>query len=249
MKFYHQLAEYYYAIENKHRDIADDILLIKELLGGKRNPTLLDLGCGTGEHMNQLQQLGFRCTGIDKSRDMLRIAQMRFPHSGIFLEGDIATFDYFEDFDIIISLFGTFNYIIEDETIVRVLWNSWKAMKPGGIGLFEVWNAIPIGKIQEKPLGHISTTKFQGVVIDRERGFSLIDGKKTIVKVNYRYTVSTDGFQEKVLDKHIMRAFQREEIEGFIRESGFSIRNVYANSLREPYRETSNRMILHFVKE
>jgi SAM-dependent methyltransferase len=249
MKLYHQLAEYYYAIEDKHRDIADDILLIRNLLKGKQNPTLLDLGCGTGEHMEQLQQLGFNCTGIDKSRDMLRIAQMRFPHSGNYLEGDIASFDFFEDFDIIISLFGTFNYIIEDEDIVRALWNTWKAMKPGGIGLFEVWNAIPIRKIQEKTLGHISTTKFEGVIIDRERGFSLIDGNKTIVKVNYRYTVSSDGFEETVLDKHVMRAFEREEIEGFIRESGFSIKNVYANALREPYRETSNRMILHFVKE
>lgn len=249
MKLYHQLAEYYYSIEDKHRDITDDISLIKTLLKGKKNPRILDLGCGTGEHIALLHKLGFDCVGIDNSYDMLEIAQERFPDSGDFIEGDITSFDYFEEFDMVISLFGSLNYMIDDEEVDGVLWNTWRALKPKGIGLFEIWNSIPVKKIKEKSLSNVSTTNYNGIIIDRERGFKPLHYvNRTVVEVSYKYTVKGDASQEIVTDKHIMRAFERKEIEKLLLDNGFKIQNVYSNSLKEPFKETSNRIFIHFIK-
>ncbi len=59
MKLYDELAEYYYAIENNHRNIRDDISLILSVMKDHHNPSLLDLGCGTGEHISELSRRGF----------------------------------------------------------------------------------------------------------------------------------------------------------------------------------------------
>ena len=38
MKLYHELAEYYFAIENEHRDITNEIEFIRSLLHSKTAP-------------------------------------------------------------------------------------------------------------------------------------------------------------------------------------------------------------------
>ena len=60
----------------------------------------------------------------------------------------------------------------------------------GGLGIFEVWHSIPVKKIKNKPLTHVSRTSYENFMIERERGFDIIDDtKRTIVKVKYMYKV------------------------------------------------------------
>lgn len=249
MKLYNELAEYYYSIEKKHRNIRDDVLLIVSLLEGLETASILDIGCGTGEHINRLSKYGYYCIGIDNSEDMLKIARSRFPDSGRFEYASMQEFNYFEEFDMAISLFGSFNYLIDDKDINKVLLNTWKALKPNGIGLFEIWNSFPIDIIQEKPLSHISTTLYNNTLIRRERGFSIIDTPgKTVVEVNYLYKMKMNDIDETVTDRHVMRAFSKKEMDNFLDNNGFVIKNYYSNSNRVIYNEISSRMVIHFKK-
>ena len=246
MKLYRELAEYYYSIEEENRDIENDIRMISNLLENVNEPLLLDIGCGTGEHLNKLSELNINCTGIDSSRSMLKIAKIRFPNSGLLIEKDMREFDFRGKFDIAISLFGSFDYMIEDSEINAALTNTWKSLKPGGIGLFEVWNAVPIRKIEEKPLTLVSEINYNGKKIKRERGFRLSNNqKKTIVEVYYNYVFQN----EKTLkDKHVMRAFTRTEIEYHLENNGFDVIAVYANSSKEKFKDMSNKIIVQFRK-
>ncbi|MFH0974621.1 MAG: class I SAM-dependent methyltransferase [Spirochaetota bacterium] len=246
MKLYNELAEYYYAIENENRNINDDIRMIQSLTKNIKNPSLLDLGCGTGEHLDLLSKLEFNCTGIDSSSEMYKISRSRFHNSFIFLNEDMRRFDFYEKFDIIISLFGSVDYLIKDSEINKLLQNTWKALKPDGIGIFEIWNAVPIRKIKEKPLTFISKIKYNDKIIKRERGFELLEFQtQTIVKVTYNYIFPGSRI---VKDKHIMRAFTCNEIEHFMKKNEFQVIAMYSNSLLEPYRDISNKIILHFKK-
>ena len=155
MKLYHELAEYYFSIEEGGRNINNDVLLIKSILKDNIKPSLLDLGCGTGEHLFHLNKLDVRCLGMDKSPDMLKIANLRFPDAAEFIWGDMSSFDYNQKFDIIISLFGSFNYMIDDNDVNRVLINTNRALKSKGMGLFEIWNSKPLIKIQHRPISHV----------------------------------------------------------------------------------------------
>lgn len=249
MKLYRQLAEYYFAIESNHRDINEDIGLILSVLSGRTDPTLIDLGCGTGEHLALLSRRGVRCTGIDSSADMLRIARLRFPSGIEFAEKNMLTFDYFESFDIAVSLFGSFNYMIEDGDVDRVFWNTWRSLVPGGSGLFEIWNAVPVRRIEKKDMDLVSRTSYGEATIERHRGFAIHSTRgRTVVDVNYSYTITRGGAVETLRDRHVMRAFTIDEISAFITGNGFEIKNLYSSSRGEPYRETSNKILIHFAK-
>ncbi len=250
MKLYNELAEYYFAIESNHRDINNDILFIRSYANGTEQQALLDLGCGTGEHLNMLKKFGFKCTGIDNSPKMLEIARERFPSGIKFLNTNFKRFDFYNEFDIVTSMFGSMVYLLQDSDVDNFFWNTWRAMKNHATGIFEVWNSIPVRMIKNKPMSHISTTHYGAYIIERERGFMIKDDpKKTIAEVNYRYRLHSPGNSITYEDTHIMRAFTLDEILGFLRNNGLKMINVFANSSREPFNENSNKMLVVFEKE
>ena len=103
MRLYHELAEHYFSIEENHRDLHDDISLIRSLIFNKKNPALLDLGCGTGEHLERLTRFGINCTGLDNSQDMLEVAADRQSSKIRFMKQDIRSFDFYEEFDMVVN--------------------------------------------------------------------------------------------------------------------------------------------------
>jgi len=252
MKLYKELASHYFSIENKSRDIEDDISFIRSLLLNKTSPALLDLGCGTGEHVDRLNTYGIRCTGIDSSQEMLNIARQRYNTNKItFLHNDIASFDFYEEFDLITCLFGSFNYLMKNETIETALWNTYRALKTDGMALFEVWNSYPIEQIKTKKMTHVSSTPTNdNGVIERYRGFTRLNNRKeTIVQVDYKYIISNIGSSRELSDMHMMRAFSKDEITGIIEKNGFKILSIYSNTLKDPYKDTSNKILILFTKE
>lgn len=250
MKLYNELAEYYFSIENNHRNINDDIQLIRLLLHGIEEPHLLDIGCGTGEHLNLLHRSGIQCTGLDNSQQMLSHARQRFSQGITFIRADMREFDFYQEFDCIISLFGSINYMHTDEDLDAVLWNIWRALKPGGMGIVEIWHSLPILKIQQKQPSLVSTTHYEHITINRTRGFKLLPfTDRTMVEVIYDYKLSGRNTSSTADDRHIMRTFTKEEFTHRLTESGFTVRNVYSNFQKEPLTENSIRMIVVFDKE
>lgn len=244
MKLYHELAEYYFAIEEQHREMKDEIAFIRSLFGIHALPDLLDLGCGTGEHLAQLSRFGITTTGIDNSQEMVRLAQDRFPDRVRFIHEDMRTIDFYEEFELVISLYGTFDYLLTDEDINKTLWNCYRALKPGGRGIFEIWNAYPIEQIKSKDLSLVSTSSYGDATIRRERGFKLIPSQNgKLVEVNFSYLITDSSGKQQLDDRHIMRVFDLDEISGFFNENGFSVKNVYSSYLKEPFTPMSSKMI------
>lgn len=250
MKLYSELAEYYFSIEANHREIQNDISLIRSYLNGLDQPSILDLGCGTGEHLNALKKFGVKGVGIDSSPEMLEVAKKRYPSGIEFVNKSFRSFDYYNEFDAVLCLFGSMVYLLNDKDVDNFFWNTWRALKPGGIGIFELWHSTPVRKIKNRSLTHVSRTKYEDVIIERERGFNIIEeSKRTIVKVDYLYKVQSSNSSDTYSDSHIMRAFTLDEITAFIKSNGFDIQNVFANSLKEKFNENSNKMLIIFKKE
>jgi len=251
MKLYNELAKYYFSIEEKQRDITDDVAFIRALIPSNKVPAILDLGCGTGEHLQALSKYGFKCTGIDNSEKMLDIASDKSNRPIEFKKSEIHNFDYYEEFDIVMSMYGSLDYLLDDNLMEKLLWNSWKALKPEGICIFEIWNAPPLSIIKNKPLSYVSTTVKDGKKIIRERGFSLQENTKdkTIVNVNFRYKMSSINSNETIDDNHVMRAFTTDEITKLLNKNGFEKVNIYSDFLKAPYQKFSNKMVLVFKKE
>ena len=74
--------------------------------------TILDLGCGTGNHAIPLSQRGYQVTGVDLSADMLEHARQKASllvdsssKSPTFFQGDVRSIDLDQQFDAVIMMF------------------------------------------------------------------------------------------------------------------------------------------------
>ena len=79
-----ELAQYY-DVMHQYRDYSQECQFTHELIqryypGAEH---VLDIGCGTGRHAIEMAQRGYCVTGIDKSQDMINIAEEKAEKAGV----------------------------------------------------------------------------------------------------------------------------------------------------------------------
>jgi ubiquinone/menaquinone biosynthesis C-methylase UbiE len=136
-RFYNDLVHLYDFIctpQNRKRDVAVLVKIIKCHLksSGKQ---LLDVACGTGLEDRYLKKT-FDVTGLDLSRDVLRIARKRNPEIN-YLHGDMRNFRLNVTYDVI-TCFDAMCYLQNYRELRRTLGNFYRHLKPGGLLIFYI---------------------------------------------------------------------------------------------------------------
>jgi SAM-dependent methyltransferase len=98
---------------------------------------LLDIGCGTGRHLEHLGQT-FEAEGLDRSHRMLELARARCPGMA-FHEGDLVDFDLGRTFDVVCCLFGAIGFARTTEGLERAIAAIGRHLSPGGVAVVERW--------------------------------------------------------------------------------------------------------------
>ncbi|MBI3859573.1 MAG: class I SAM-dependent methyltransferase [Thaumarchaeota archaeon] len=136
---YGELAKYYDQIY-EWKDYAKEAKTLKSLIRKYRGPpahTLLDVGCGTGKHIQYLRD-EFECTGLDSSRQMLRVARRNVKGVG-FVRGEMEDFRLNRRFDVIVSLFSAIGYVKTYRRLGATLRNFANHLNEGGLVIVEPW--------------------------------------------------------------------------------------------------------------
>jgi SAM-dependent methyltransferase len=102
--------------------------------------TLLDVGCGTGRHIEAFAADGFDCVGVDVSRAMLSQASVRCPETN-FIEADIRTMDVGRTFDAVVCLNGTIGYMLTAEDLRAAVSRLRAHLADDGVVVVEPWFA------------------------------------------------------------------------------------------------------------
>ncbi len=98
-----------------------------DLLEPKKGEHILDLGCGTGDLANSIHNLGANIVGVDKSENMVRQAQGKYPNVQ-FMVRDAINLNLKNEFDAVFSN-ATLHWI---KTPQQAIQNIFNALKPGG---------------------------------------------------------------------------------------------------------------------
>jgi ubiquinone/menaquinone biosynthesis C-methylase UbiE len=99
--------------------------------------TLLDVACGTGNHVTYLKRW-YTVEGLDINPAMLR--QARKKHPGIiFRQGDMCKFHLVNRFDVITCLFSAIGHVKTNTMMRQAVGQMARHLKPGGLLVLEPW--------------------------------------------------------------------------------------------------------------
>ena len=133
-------ATYYDQIYLKMKDYESESQAIENTIRKfekKPSKTILDVGCGTGEHLKYLSRR-FRCRGIDISKKMIDAAKAKVPDAD-FEVADMINFRLKAKFDVVTSLFSSIGYVQNIQNLTRTLTNFHTHLNNSGLVIVEPW--------------------------------------------------------------------------------------------------------------
>jgi SAM-dependent methyltransferase len=105
---------------------------------GLRGSRALDLGCGTGESMRPLLELGYEVVGCDVSDAMVDEATGKLGSRARLLVADMRSLPDLGTFDLVWSVNDGVNYLTEEGDLERVFSQVAACLAPDGICLFDL---------------------------------------------------------------------------------------------------------------
>ncbi len=101
---------------------------------------MLDIACGTGQHLIRLARRGYEMTGLDLSPDNLGYVRGRVLKAGFkidLIQADMADFEVDQPFDAGICLQDSQGHLLTNEEILSHLRSVARAVRPGGLYIFD----------------------------------------------------------------------------------------------------------------
>lgn len=110
---------------------------------GPGTKTILDLGCGPGLYCEMLAGLGHLVTGVDFSRRSIEFAEKSARQKNLeitYLWKNYLDLSLENVFDVVTMIYCDFDVLVPADR-TRLLENIYRALKPGGLFLFDTLNA------------------------------------------------------------------------------------------------------------
>ncbi len=212
---YKELAKYYDLIYS-WKDYKGEVSKIKELVKKYKKSDgnkLLDVGCGTGKHLEYLKD-DFSCTGTDINAEMLDIAKENVSDV-IFTLADMITLKLKDKFDIILCLFSSIGYVKTYPNLKKTIINFANHLEKGGVIIIEPWFTKDTYWV-----GHPGMTTYDGedIKIARLNTAKLEDGLS--VMEMHHLIVERNEDVKYFVDRHELGLFEIEKCLEIMAEAG-----------------------------
>jgi ubiquinone/menaquinone biosynthesis C-methylase UbiE len=150
-----------------------------------RGRAWLDVACGTGRHLSFLRR-HYAVTGVDVSREMLRVAHRRLPGTRLVL-GDMRNFRLDETFDVVTCLYSAIGHLKTEQEVAAAFANFARHLRPGGVAIVEPW----IDPTDFRPgYVHLLTHQSSSVTVARMASSSRRGPRSA---VHYHYLIGRTG--------------------------------------------------------
>ncbi|KPJ60527.1 MAG: hypothetical protein AMJ46_05830 [Latescibacteria bacterium DG_63] len=201
---------------------------------------LLDVCCGDGRYLRAFENAGAIGFGLDLSEVLLeRFKANRADELYRVVRGDMRDFPFrSESFDICINMFTSLGYFGTTEEELRVIRETWRALRPGGFFVLDHVNPTWI----ENTLEPRSLRKKGEVLVEERR--KMIDGGKAVEKtISIRSVKAPDvpirEYREKVA------LFRKDELQQMLEQAGYAVVKLFGDYDGSPFqKETSPRLIV-----
>lgn len=222
---------------------------LKEILEKAPKRSVIDLGCGTGEHSRFLAGEGFQAVGLDRSESMLAKAQEKPLGPNLqFVLGEIQNVREVvpDRFGAAISLGNTLVHLTERQDLERAFASLAQVLEPGGIFLSQILN---YERIFEKNIRHLPLNFRQeedGEIIFFRLMELLEEGKVRFCPTTLKYNPQADPPVQVVRSRMTqLRGWRRDDLIPVLQSAGFSIQAIHGDMKGGPFEPgTSHDLIL-----
>jgi SAM-dependent methyltransferase len=196
---------------------------------GTLNGPVLDLACGMGRHMQELQQDGYHAVGCDLSFTLLRTGMLEYGAMPV-ARADMRHLPFCDGvFAGLVNFFTSFGYFAEEEENLQVVREMARVLAPGAIFLFDYLNVhreldnLVHREEKETPYG----------LVKIERWFDRSDHS-----FNKRITIREKRYLERV------RGYDLDEISAMFAACNLSIHSLHGDFDASAFHPGSPRLIL-----
>ncbi len=196
---------------------------------GPVNGEVLDLACGMGRHMKELQTAGYHAVGCDLSYTLLRtgIAEYGLMPAA---RADMRSLPFRSgSFGALVNFFTSFGYFSTEEENAEVVREMSRVLEPGAPFLFDYLNVhrelqkLVQREKRETPMGEVLIERWFDV---NDRSF------------NKRITIGQRRYLERV------RGYDLAEISMMFSSCDLTIRNAFGDFDGNSFHDASPRLIL-----
>jgi SAM-dependent methyltransferase len=208
---------------------------------------ILDLGCGTANHALRLAAHGYEVVGVDRSADMLRIAERKAQEQGLELRlarFDIRDVQLAETFDAVLMMFAVLGYQLGNSDVFSALRTARRHLSDKGLLVFDVWYGPAV--LAQRPRDRVRTISTNGGTLLRTSSGEL-DIRRQLCTVHFRvWRLSENRVVEHTAESHRVRYFFPQELELFLDAAGFRLLRLgaFPDFAHEPDETTWNAIVV-----
>ena len=187
--------------------------------------SILEVGCGTGNHAKYFCSAGYRVVGIDSSESMISEASVKRFKNFTTQQGKIANFSGNIKFDAVVSLFHVISYLENGEELQQSFLNIYQHLKIGGLFVFDVWHTPAVQNLGiENRVKTIDNDLFN---ITRKGKSKHLECSER-VQIHYQFIVK-DKITKAICswtEEHTLRHFNNLEIGQLANFCGFEVLKI-----------------------
>jgi len=222
-KEYFSKVEDYLVIEGIKWNVKGEVDFIEKAFELPKGSRILDLACGYGRISIELASRGYSVVGLDFSNYLLDIARSEAMRKNVkveFVQGDMRTTQYHNEFDGVVCWGNSFGYFPDDEN-ERVLRSMASSLRRNGRLILDLHNkdAVIRNHLGRKWFRKDHTFVLADWSFDARLSRSII--KEIIIDMN------TGTTKESVLS---MREYTLHEMKGMLRDAGLEFLQVYGDT-------------------
>lgn len=232
--------------------------LLERVLGTASVKTILDLGCGTGEHSRFLRSLGYGVTGVDASEAQIRAAREADPDGGDAgpvrnAHGDLASIEALvpTGYGGAICLGNTLPHLSDFDTLQRFFTGLASRLVSGAPLLLQLLN---YDRILDRGERTFPLTLRPGEAPGEEIVFLRLmtsgpDGSLIFTPATLRYRPGMEPPLELISAQNVhLRGWRRSELEGPLLTAGFEVRDAFGSMTGDPLSPESSDLVLWAVR-
>jgi SAM-dependent methyltransferase len=190
---------------------------------------ILDLACGMGRHMVELQALGYHTVGCDLSFTLLKTGVRDYGHMPV-TRADMRQLPFGDGvFAGLVNFFTSFGYFAEEDENFGVVREMGRVLDHNAVFLFDYLNVHrELDKLVQR-----ETRETPSGTVKIERWFDSSDRS-----FNKRMTIGDKRYLERV------RGYDLDEISAMFAACNLEIQSSFGNFDATPFDERSQRLIL-----